>query len=219
MTDDEANEMLAKLSKHFGCPVMPIPRYCEALRTWQKALHERALRKRAELFPGTDSTESPEREKAWENYCAAKQEWDKYNAPPVIAGHTRYEAMAKEGQEKRFYELQELFNSEDHANSVNLLFLQIQKSNLLARLLYGGEKLRAIPCPKHKGTWSGIEWSGNQCPHKCQLTGWIQEPVDEGKALPPLGPQPSFIENDESSGTVMVHGPTGEVLGKVKLSP
>lgn len=45
----------------------------------------------------------------------------------------------------------------------------IRKSNLLGRLLYGGEKLRNEKCPKHLGRWSGI----GDCEHGCDLTGWL----------------------------------------------
>jgi hypothetical protein len=55
----------------------------------------------------------------------------------------------------------------------------IEKSCLLARLIYGGEELRERPCPEHRGEWKGIEWrdpktgEGNVCPHGCGLTGWL----------------------------------------------
>lgn len=51
----------------------------------------------------------------------------------------------------------------------------IRKSNLLARLLYGGEKLRRERCPVHDGRWSGLEHPGARCPHGCGHTGWIPE--------------------------------------------
>jgi hypothetical protein len=56
--------------------------------------------------------------------------------------------------------------------------LRIQKSNLLARLIYGGEKLRKRKCPEHHGHWSGIEFEDTACPYGCGLTGWLPEPVD-----------------------------------------
>jgi hypothetical protein len=56
-------------------------------------------------------------------------------------------------------------------NYIGQIELQISKSNLLARLLYGGEKLRTKRCPIHDGVWSGI----GECEHGCQLTGWIPE--------------------------------------------
>jgi len=40
MTDEEAQEMLKELSKHFKEPVLPISKYCGALRTWQRCVYE-----------------------------------------------------------------------------------------------------------------------------------------------------------------------------------
>jgi hypothetical protein len=119
LTDIEAKALLKRLSKHYGEPVLPIGHYCDALRTWEHALRERAKRG---------------------------------------AGTPR---------EKSDLEL---------TQQVSNVFLQIRKSNLLARLFYGGEKLRSEMCPTHKGEWGGLETSENQCPHGCQLTGWIAEP-------------------------------------------
>ena len=55
----------------------------------------------------------------------------------------------------------------------------IRKSNLLARLLYSGEKLRTRECPEHKGKWSGCAAPGQGCPHGCGHTGWLPEPEVE----------------------------------------
>lgn len=62
--------------------------------------------------------------------------------------------------------------------------LWIQKSNLLARLIYDGEELRTEQCPVHKGHWSGCQWGYPPC--DCQkvmsdghvgydsnVTGWL----------------------------------------------
>lgn len=61
----------------------------------------------------------------------------------------------------------------DHPESENVrhVFLLIRKSSLLARLVYGGEQLRTVRCPKHDGRWSGLPCDGNDC--ACGLTGWI----------------------------------------------
>lgn len=62
---------------------------------------------------------------------------------------------------------------------VESVIMAIKKSSLLARTLYGGEKVRTTICPEHKGVWSGIQapkdWGGPFCEHGCQLTGWIPE--------------------------------------------
>ena len=38
MTEQEAQEMLAKLRVHYGQPVMPVRTYCEALENWRRAI-------------------------------------------------------------------------------------------------------------------------------------------------------------------------------------
>jgi hypothetical protein len=63
----------------------------------------------------------------------------------------------------------------DH-NDLGELRLRINKSCLLDRLVYCGEYVRAVPCPEHKGKWSGIK--PEPCPHGCDtgcgcLTGWL----------------------------------------------
>jgi hypothetical protein len=34
MTDEEAKDLLRKLSEHYNCPVMPVNEYCANLREW-----------------------------------------------------------------------------------------------------------------------------------------------------------------------------------------
>ncbi len=41
LSDAEAEEMLARLSKHYKQPVMPIKKYCQALETWRIAMTKR----------------------------------------------------------------------------------------------------------------------------------------------------------------------------------
>jgi hypothetical protein len=59
------------------------------------------------------------------------------------------------------------------------ILTDIYKSDLLGRMFYGGEEPRTEKCPEHKGHWSGIEYisdgnhPSNECPHGCQLTGWL----------------------------------------------
>lgn len=52
------------------------------------------------------------------------------------------------------------------------VWIAIEKSNLLYRLLYLGESLRIAPCPQHKGHWSGDFGS---CLYGCGMTGWLRE--------------------------------------------
>lgn len=63
----------------------------------------------------------------------------------------------------------------------------IQKSALLWRLIYRGEKLRVEQCPIHKGRWHGSIWCGpNVCEHNCDGTGWLPLPGDEHKHGSPV---------------------------------
>lgn len=61
-------------------------------------------------------------------------------------------------------------------SALNEVEIPIRKSNLLWRLLYGGEDLRTEQCPIHKGHWSGCKFGGDACPH-CMygydVTGWV----------------------------------------------
>lgn len=41
MTEDEAQEMIRKLEQHYAEPVMRVSFYCNALRTWYRALVQR----------------------------------------------------------------------------------------------------------------------------------------------------------------------------------
>lgn len=38
MTDAEAEAMLVELAKHYGQPVMPVKRYCDAIKTWAECV-------------------------------------------------------------------------------------------------------------------------------------------------------------------------------------
>lgn len=38
LTPEQAEAMLRRLAAHYGCPVMPIERYCEALETWGRVM-------------------------------------------------------------------------------------------------------------------------------------------------------------------------------------
>lgn len=58
--------------------------------------------------------------------------------------------------------------------------LGIEKSNFLARRIYGGEPTRKTKCSVHQGRWSGCVWGDNMCPEGCMsgsnVTGWLPEP-------------------------------------------
>jgi hypothetical protein len=62
--------------------------------------------------------------------------------------------------------------------------LAISKSNLLARMFFSGDGLRRVPCPVHKGMWSGCavnaECFTDEYPYGCMwgmnITGWLPNP-------------------------------------------
>ena len=93
-------------------------------------------------------------------YCAALRTWS--------SALTDRAARTLDPDDKKF------------AETVGFVFLQIEKSNLLARLIYGGESLRTVPCPTHQGRWSGCVW-GEACACQsnqngtvgCNVTGWL----------------------------------------------
>lgn len=116
MTDTEAEAMLLALRAHYGQPVLPMSRFCSAIRTWFR--------------------------------CIEEENKDATDADP---GHG--------------YAYSKLLRRID---------IDISKSSLLARLLYGGQSLRKTRCPEHDGHWSGHPLV--PCAHGCQDTGWVSAP-------------------------------------------
>ena len=72
-------------------------------------------------------------------------------------------------------------------SSISGIGIDVMKSDLLGRLIYGQEILRTRPCPVHKGRWSGLagEWNGG-CDKGCDLTGWLPEGLDEQYGIPEM---------------------------------
>jgi hypothetical protein len=67
------------------------------------------------------------------------------------------------------------------AAAASQLRVAIKKSNYLYRRIYKGEPHRTVPCPKHKGQWSGCEFDANycECMSDVNVTGWLPtEPSD-----------------------------------------
>lgn len=161
MTNEEAEEMLKKLSAHFKKPVMPIDRYCGHLRVWESALNDRARTLAKKLFPektvGTAFADAV----SWHHrFLNRRNEAVDYDDKLAHLSYAVLEAM-----------------------EVQAVFLRIGKSNLLWRLLYGNESLRTEPCPVHEGKWFTIPGL-DECPHGCEGTGWLpnrkeREPVVE----------------------------------------
>lgn len=77
------------------------------------------------------------------------------------------------------YDLKDSRHGAAYADHLLYIRTDIQKSALLFRLLYRGEKIRTVRCPEHHGVLSMQEWIGNPshqpCPHGCGGTGWLPE--------------------------------------------
>jgi len=151
----EVDAMLKKLSKHFGEPVMPVGQYCAALGLWQHAIREKYLWLKKKLDAGEAKI-------------------------PIQTG------LFLQGQGAFNYDKDvdsEMENAKILSQEIDHVFMQIQKSNLLARLIYCGETLRTERCPAHQGFWSGCDFGpdGSEC--ACQkmqkggfdsnVTGWL----------------------------------------------
>ena len=135
---------------------------------------ERATTLQKELYPGMAL-------KPWEN-PEDRDEYDvataRYHAETSIKD--RMQGIFKAGDEptKRDYAIEELKRYEEAVEKIRWVFMQIRKSNLLARLLYDGQALRTMPCPEHKGHWSGCKWPKDPkdlcpCMDGCNVTGWL----------------------------------------------
>jgi hypothetical protein len=163
LDDAEVKSMLEQLKEHFGEPVLPVGRYCESFRTWEKRMEERVDRARKELF-GDD-------------YKAFNQTMHGLNRHKYVKDITDQGGKLT----KRDEDIVHLRHLMDQAEAVCAVSLLISKSSLLNRLIYCGETLRTEMCPRHKGVWSGLEHYGNICPYKCHLTGWVMSPVQEAE--------------------------------------
>jgi hypothetical protein len=64
-------------------------------------------------------------------------------------------------------------------HNLDSLVLAVDKSSLLDRLVYAGEKLREKPCPIHEGRWQGCYPEPCRlCNYGCQTTGWLKPDLD-----------------------------------------
>lgn len=122
LTDKEAQQLLRKLTKHYGQQVRPVGEYCAAFRTWFKVIQKK-------------------------------------DEEALDAGETN------------------LHHRKAYVESLGRLYVDITKSNLLARLIYAGEELRTEKCPIHKGSYAG----GGSCVYGCDNTGWLKTPKLVGK--------------------------------------
>lgn len=114
-----------------------------------------------------------------ERYCRAFETWAKAarrkpaEAEVIAAGCAALRARFSGVVPVR--KLCEAFGELLDERSAMRLALDIEKSCLLDRLIYGGEELREEPCPLHHGRWSGC--TPDPCPAGCSygdnVTGWI----------------------------------------------
>ena len=100
--------------------------------------------------------------------CEALKSWAKCiranQKPPLIL-----EGRGAEGQHGNRY-----------ADVLNKIALDVEKSGLLYRLLFLGEKVRTRMCPTHKGHMSTSIWcnvSDETC--ECQGSGWLPNGPDD----------------------------------------
>ena len=119
MTDPEAEAALKALCKHYRQPVLPLSRFCEAVRTWFRAIE----RNNTDPSLGRPGRHSKARMTS--------------RTPQHRAGH-----------------------------------LKVQPPRPASTCW---EKLRTVPCPEHKGHWTG----DGKC--QCEGTGWLREPEDQMK--------------------------------------
>ena len=72
--------------------------------------------------------------------------------------------------------------------------MQISKSCLLDRLFLQEEGLRTVPCPEHKGYWSGCNWDalGCACRNGANVTGWLPAGESTGYSDDPEAPPCDF---------------------------
>jgi hypothetical protein len=64
---------------------------------------------------------------------------------------------------------------DNKADRLASAILDVEKSNLLYRMLYLGEEPRTKRCPVHKGRWSGCVFEDGhcECQHGANVTGWL----------------------------------------------
>jgi len=94
------------------------------------------------------------------HFCRAMELWfeciAKNNTDPALRRHDREQGY-------------------DYFKFLNHMRIDIRKSNLLGRLLYGKEPLRTRMCPVHKGHYNGEAMFFTACRHTCDGTGWLRE--------------------------------------------
>jgi len=116
-------------------------------------------------------------------YCDKLYEW----AAIIKSTYAEIETQIKNGElepkQVIYPQVKEL------PEALDIVMLAIQKSSLLGRTMYGGQKPRTKKCPVHQGRWSGLYatrpdhhargtdlvcecWDGWEC------SGWVPEHKD-----------------------------------------
>jgi len=111
-------------------------------------------------------------------FCDALTQWANLfrKEPPPQGPHPAFPDIPVDPEDH----LREVKERREFADMADRVFLRIRKSNLLWRMLYGGEKPRSTPCPKHYGRWSGCKMPEEmECKGACadgiNITGWLKE--------------------------------------------
>ena len=100
-----------------------------------------------------------------ENFCNVMSIW----MDCIVKNNT--DPMLKEGGAG---------HGREYFERLKAMHIDIRKSNLLGRLLYGKEALRTRVCPVHKGHYSGEAMFFEKCPYLCDGTGWLRERDQDG---------------------------------------
>ena len=139
---EQAEALLKELSAYYKEPVKPISEYCNALKTWAKAMNDRVTRKREELYPDTKYLEekNADAEYVREYEARSKAAWDAYHADkrveeercgPLSGFYARARYEGRRALTEREHEIEALRDIEKRAEQIDFVFLQIQKSCLL----------------------------------------------------------------------------------------
>lgn len=125
-------------------------------------------------------------------YCEAFDKW----AEAIKMGNGKWNNITNSIKPPEGYRT-EYPHGEEFVDYLDKIGMAIMKSNLMWRLLYGGEKLRTKICPVHKGRWSGTTWDKEiECvklfpPHGClsgdNITGWLNDENTTSEITPEGG--------------------------------
>ena len=148
LSADQVEYMERALTRHYGCRVTSVEKYCDGFRTWHSAIQDKVAR-----LHDPDASEVHLDRKWYDSDEAWQKSLD-------------------------FQREQELKLWQGVLDALAVLYLPIVKSCLLNRLIYMGEPLRSRMCPVHRGHWVGYAMGGDQCEcslGSADITGWLPE--------------------------------------------